>query len=403
MTTNRKMPKGVEVTDSGALRIWFMWRGKRVREPVGLPFSPINVKVAERLRIKVVAAIDRGAFTFTEFFPESKMVEHDPDGKTFEQIADLWFRSKVQEGIKATTKVKYRQLINQFWKPRYGNLPIGRIKASQVKLDIMEDEVLAEATSVRYNDALIPLRGVFDLAVELDLLESNPAAKIKNRTRAPADPDPFETGEVKAILQASFKLWGWEMADYFTVAFLTGLRPSEQIALLKVDAEMDRDRLLVCRSMNVGQLETPKTKAGRRYIELVGPAREALQRRLDTPNTKTHLFHHPNLHRPFAGARTVREAYWQPAVEEAGVRQRTMYTTRHTFATQALMAGAHPMWVANQMGHEDTKLVFSTYAKWLPDQAVNRESKKVEAALGSLYSVQSVSKISSESSQIVDL
>ena len=69
-------------------------------------------------------------------------------------------------------------------------------------------------------------------------------------------------------------------------------------------------------------------------IEILGPAREALQRRLDTPNTKTHLFHHPNLHRPFAGARTVREAYWQPAVEEAGVRQRTMYTTRHTFATR---------------------------------------------------------------------
>ena len=262
--TNRKMPKGVEVTDSGALRIWFMWRGKRVREPVGLSFSPINVKVAERLRIKVVAAIDRGAFTFTEFFPESKMVEHDPDGKTFEQIADLSFRSKVQEGIEATTKVKYRQLINQFWKPRYGNLPIGRIKASQVKLDIMEDEVLAEATSVRYNDALIPLRGVFDLAVGTRSARVDAGAKFKNRTRAPADPDPIRDrrgeGHPAGLLQAR----GWEMADYFTVAFLTGLRPSEQIALLKVDAEMDRDRLLVCRSMNVGQLETPKTKAGRR-------------------------------------------------------------------------------------------------------------------------------------------
>lgn len=37
------------------------------------------------------------------------------------------------------------------------------------------------------------------------------------------------------------------------------------------------------------------------------------------------------------------------------------------------------------MGHEDTKLVFSTYSKWLPDQLEYRESKTLELAMGRLH------------------
>ncbi|MBT2325547.1 DUF3596 domain-containing protein [Variovorax paradoxus] len=383
-----KLPKGVEITESGALRIWFMLKGQRVREPIGLSYSVPNAKVAERLRNKVVEAIDRGTFTFAEFFPDSKRASEHVDGKTFKEIAELWFKSKLQEGVKRNTQIKYRQLLDQFWLPRYGALPIASFKAAKVKMDLLEDEVLAEASAVRYNDALIPLRGTFELAVDLELLEANPAARLVNRSRGPTEPDPFEAGEVRAIIRSADKLFGTVMADYFTVAFLTGLRPSEQIALLKEDIDLDRDRVLVARSLNAGEVEAPKSRAGRRHVEIIKPVREAFERMLAIGPKREHVFYHPELLQPFSEARPVREVYWERAVKEAGVRYRTLYQTRHTFATQALMARAHPMWVAGQMGHEDTKLVFSTYSKWLPDQLENRESRKIEVAIGGTLQVE---------------
>jgi hypothetical protein len=39
------------------------------------------------------------------------------------------------------------------------------------------------------------------------------------------------------------------------------------------------------------------------------------------------------------------------------------------------------------MGHEDTKLVFTTYSRWLPDHDDRREAKKLEGALVGLAPV----------------
>ena len=50
----------------------------------------------------------------------------------------------------------------------------------------------------------------------------------------------------------------------------------------------------------------------------------------------------------------------------AKLRSRTMYQTRHTFATNALAAGENPKWVVDVMGHKSTEILFEVYEKYIP-------------------------------------
>ena len=53
----------------------------------------------------------------------------------------------------------------------------------------------------------------------------------------------------------------------------------------------------------------------------------------------------------------LRERVWRPALRQAGFRERTMYQTRHTFATLALSSGEALDWVSKLLGHRTTQMV----------------------------------------------
>jgi integrase len=64
---------------------------------------------------------------------------------------------------------------------------------------------------------------------------------------------------------------------------------------------------------------------------------------------------------------TLRRRIWYPALQRAGLRARTLYQTRHTFATLMLATGENPEWIARQLGHTSTHMLFQRYAKFIPN------------------------------------
>ncbi len=68
---------------------------------------------------------------------------------------------------------------------------------------------------------------------------------------------------------------------------------------------------------------------------------------------------------PYASSAHLHKGVWVPTLDALGIAQRRMYQTCHTFATMNLMAGANPAWIAEQLGHSNARLVFTTYSKWI--------------------------------------
>ena len=58
---------------------------------------------------------------------------------------------------------------------------------------------------------------------------------------------------------------------------------------------------------------------------------------------------------------------WYPLLDRLGLERRRPYQTRHTAATIWLGAGENPEWVARQLGHTNTEMLFKTYSRYIPN------------------------------------
>lgn len=95
------------------------------------------------------------------------------------------------------------------------------------------------ATSPKtYNNAISALRRAFDFGYLNYPDRRDPAAALKcarlgRRDRPPID--PFSIQDAEVFIAALHRDWGEAQGDYDELRFFTGLRPSEEIALVVTD------------------------------------------------------------------------------------------------------------------------------------------------------------------------
>ncbi|GLP31543.1 hypothetical protein HpBGD84_15740 [Helicobacter pylori] len=54
------------------------------------------------------------------------------------------------------------------------------------------------------------------------------------------------------------------------------------------------------------------------------------------------------------------------------MKERKLYTTRHTFASLMLSQGEEAMWVSKTLGHKDLNTTYKTYSHYIPKQEKER-------------------------------
>ena len=67
--------------------------------------------------------------------------------------------------------------------------------------------------------------------------------------------------------------------------------------------------------------------------------------------------------------RNVANRVWYPLLKLLSLEARKPYQTRHTTATLWLAAGESPEWIARQLGHSSTQMLFRVYSRYVPDLA----------------------------------
>lgn len=113
-----------------------------------------------------------------------------------------------------------------------------------------------------------------------------------------------------------------------------------------------------------GKEGPPKTLSSYRDIDMLDPLHDVLARhRLTCPDDAVYVFR--NLHGNPLGVDNLRNKVWYPALQKAKLRKRTMYQTRHTFASLMLAHGEDPLWIARMLGHSTLQMVFQHYGKFI--------------------------------------
>lgn len=72
---------------------------------------------------------------------------------------------------------------------------------------------------------------------------------------------------------------------------------------------------------------------------------------------------------------------WKKALENAAVRYRKPYTTRHSFAAWALTLGIDPNRLVHLMGHSSKRMVFEVYGRYV--EGLEEDQEAILAYFGS--------------------
>jgi len=358
--------------DTGKLFIDFRYQGIRCREQTLLNDNAVNRRRLEKLLSKIEREISLGIFDYTKTFPNSsrsktfELLSQHLSGIPFlKEFAGEWFKENAFRWKKSGI-VNTRNIIDKHLLPAFGEMPVNAIS----KGDILKFRAtLAERpgrkgkrlSPKRINNILVPLKSILNEAAERFDFPS-PFRNIKALKVGKADIQPFTLVEVNQIL----KHVRCDYRNYFIVRFFTGMRSGEIHGLRWRNIDFERGLIYVVDSYTYGAMQDTKTDGSDRDIQICDTVLQALlEQRKVTASISEFVFCNRN-GRQIDNA-NVTKRVWYPLLHYLELKPRRPYQTRHTAASLWLAAGENPEWVARQLGHTSTQMLFQTYSRYIPN------------------------------------
>lgn len=360
---------------SGNLFLDFRYRGVRCREQTLLPDAPNNRRQIQKLLERIEAEITLGTFEYGKYFPNSSRAEqfHEQGERTRQQnsrtllfrvFAEHWF-SEMEHQWRTSYQKNIRLTLDRYLLPTFGSTPLDRITKSDLltfrgtltKPDLKRRKSLSAS---RINHIMTPLRIILNEAADrYDFI--TPWQNIKPIKVPRTDVEPFDLEEVQLIMQR-VRL---DFRNYYCVRFFTGLRTAEIDGLQWRFVDFTRRQILVRQARVEGEMVYTKNDGSFRTIDMSQIVYDALVNQQQSTGDKNFVFcnrfGNPLSHN------TVTKKVWYPLLRYLGLKKRRPYQTRHTAATLWLAAGESPEWIARQMGHTSTEMLFKVYSRYVPN------------------------------------
>jgi integrase len=377
------------------LIIDFYYRGTRYREQTSLVDTAANRKKVQKVLDRLEAEIASGTFDYQRFFPGSKNAMKVTDtganqagnqssqsimtaGETgqnrsgvsgtplLSDFAEKWFSEKEVEWRRSHKKTLRADLDARII-PRWGEWEVGRITKADIlayRAELAKVQAQGKKTMLsnrRVNRIINLLRQIVNEASDRFDFRT-PFQNIKQLKVKRTDVDPFTLEDVMQIIHTVRK----DFRSYFTLRFFTGMRTGEIDGLKWKYVDFERRLILVRETVVDGEEEYTKNDSSQRDIQMSQIVYDALQSQAQvTPSTSAFVF--TNLNGKPLDNKNVTSRVWYPILRYLGLTLRRPYQTRHTAATLWLASGESPEWIARQMGHTTTEMLFRVYSRYVPN------------------------------------
>ena len=377
------MAKVTVRNETGKLVMDFTYRNVRCREQTALPDTLQNRKRVEVVLEKIKKALKNGTFQYRDYFPESALASRfDPAaaidvGKSiqspvnsssphFQDFASQWFKEHEIEWrrshIRSLRSTLDGRLIPHFGQKVVSSITKSDILAYRATLAKVKGRGDKEGLSPkRINEIIGTLCQIIDEAA--DRFEfTTPTTNIKRLRVRKVDVDPFSLQDVQSIL-ATVRA---DYRNYFTVRFFTGMRTGEVHGLKWRYVDFERRLIRVRETVVLGEDEYTKTDGSQRDLQMSQPVVEALTKQYEvTGQLSDYVF--CNLMGAPLDNKNFTDRIWYPLLRHLGMTERRPYQMRHTAATLWLASGEAPEWIARQLGHTSTEMLFRVYSRYVPN------------------------------------
>ncbi|MFZ3262273.1 MAG: DUF3596 domain-containing protein [Thiobacillus sp.] len=383
--------------DTGLLFIDFRCNGTRYREQTALEDTSANRKKVQKVLDRLEAEMAAGTFDYPRFFPGSKNAEKfnaTPPATLPNQVVQAATQSLGQNAGPLTVGVAGTPLLRDFvetwytekeveWRrshktniradldgriiPRWGDCEVGRITKADIlayRAELAKVQARGKKSMLsnrRINRIINLLRQVINEAADRFDFRT-PFANIKQLKVKRTDVEPFTLDEVKLIL-ATIRP---DFRNYYTLRFFTGMRTGEADGLKWKYIDFERRLILVRETIVLGEDEYTKNDSSQRDIQMSNIVFDALKAQEKVTRGKCeYVFCTRNL--KALDNKNVTNRVWYPLLRYLNLKPRRAYQTRHTAATLWLGAGENPEWIARQMGHTTTEMLFRVYSRFVPN------------------------------------
>jgi integrase len=363
---------------NGKLQLDFRYKGKRCREQTKLEDNQANRRRTKKILDRIEAEITLGTFVYTNYFPNSKKaIEFDELNDrilaakaienitpTFADFSDIWLNEKQIEWRDSHMASVITNL-KAYTLPEFCEKDVSSITKAQIlnfrstlaKEPKRKKSPLSPAT---INKIMTPLRMIINEAADRYDFTS-PFLGIKSLKIPRIDVEPFSIEEVRLILKSVRK----DFLPYYTARFFTGMRTGEIDGLQWRYVDFKKRLILVRETVVDGKVTYTKNDGSQRDIQMSQPVFDALKQQEEA--TGGHKFVFQNTAGSPLAHNNVTKRVWYPLLRYLNLKARRPYQSRHTAATLWLAAGENPEWIARQMGHTTTEMLFRIYSRYVPN------------------------------------
>ncbi|WP_296243159.1 MULTISPECIES: site-specific integrase [unclassified Psychrobacter] len=362
---------------NGNLYVDFRYIGQRCREQTLLADTKPNRKRLENFVSKMEADIQLGSFRYENYFPQSKKLEqfqslelmrstnsHKDSSSRFDSFSKVWLEEKKPEWRDSQIS-NVEDIFRIYLIPHFGNVPLNTI--SKAKIMTFRGKLVKDGnnrrtlSASRINHIMTPLRMVLTEASERFDFDS-PWKNIKPLSEPKSNVSPFTLEEVMLIInnvRADYK-------PYYVVRFFTGMRTGEIDGLPWKNIDFERRQIIVDQAVVNGVIGETKTSGSNRIIQMNQLVYDALIGQQKLTKHLSEFVFCTKAGTPL-NHRNVTKRVWYPLLRYLELDKRNPYQSRHTAATLWLAAGESPEWIAAQMGHSNTKMLFTVYSRYVPN------------------------------------
>jgi len=377
-------------TESGLLFFDFRYKGTRCREQTTLEDSKTNRTKMEKILKKIEEDIEANNFDYRRYFPNSKLADKFDSPQairskislatqqafaaspvtietpSFSDFSAQWFE-EFSVGWRRTYISTVRQIIDSRLIPAFGDKAVSNIRREDI---LSFRSTLAKEPGRKQDSKLSPRRINAIVLVLTQVL--NEAADRFNFTTAgdrikplklkKADVMPFSLEEVYRIIETVRP----DFKDYFTVRFFTGMRTGEIDGLKWKYVDFEKRLIYVRETFTAGDEDYTKNDTSQRDIRMSQPVYDALKRQYEATGRFSKFVFCNRDGNPI-DLHNFCKRVWYPLLQHLGLEKRTPYQSRHTAATLWLAAGEAPEWIARQLGHANTEMLFTVYSRFVPN------------------------------------
>lgn len=259
----------------------------------------------------------------------------------------------------------YISIYTKFIKPYFKDMVLEDIKVKDIKE--WKNKILTTQTisQSRYNKYHRVLNFIFKYAFENEYIEKNLMLLVDRKSKlfAPStnrDSKYYTTAEAAAIMKHAS---GW-FKVFMTTLFNSGLRTGEALALKWSDIEFEKDYITIQRSIRKGIIKNTTKTGVSRKIDLNKPLKTLLLEYQSTQAVSSiWLFPNPNTGNPYTEPKSIIRYKLKPLLKKLDIPYRTLYATRHTFATSAVENNIPLTYIQRQLGHQKLSTTTDYYIK----------------------------------------